>query len=73
MTTTSTPTIETFHVVGMSCQHCEMAVTAELSKLPGVSGVAVDVVAGTVTTSSEHPLDRHDVAAAIDDAGYELA
>jgi copper chaperone CopZ len=73
MTITSTPTTETFDVVGMSCRHCEMAVTAELSKLPGVSRVAVDVVAGTVTTSSERPLDRHDVAAAIDDAGYELA
>ena len=73
MTTTSTPTTETFQVIGMSCHHCEVAVTAELSKLPGVSRVDVDVAAGTVTTCSDRPLARHDVAVAIDDAGYELA
>ena len=73
MTTTSTPTSETFCVIGMSCRHCEMAITAELSKVPGLVHVAVDVAAGTVTTHSERPLDRHAVAAAIDDAGYELA
>jgi copper chaperone CopZ len=50
-----------------------MAVTAELSKVPGLVHVAVDVAAGTVTTHSERPLDRHAVAAAIDAAGYELA
>ena len=73
MTTTSAPTVETFDVIGMSCRHCEMAVGAELAKLPGVVEVAVDVAAGTVTTCSSRPLDRADVAAAIDDAGYELA
>ena len=73
MTSTSTPTTETFRVDGMSCQHCEMAVTAELSKLPDVIRICVDVAAGTVTTQSERPLDHHDVAIAIDDAGYQLA
>jgi copper chaperone CopZ len=73
MTTTSAPTTETFRVVGMSCRHCEMAVSAELSNLPGVISVAVDVAAGTATTNSERALARQDVAAAIDDAGYELA
>ncbi len=73
MTTTSAPTVETFPVIGMTCHHCELAVTAELAQLPGVDRVVVDVAAGTVTTTSDRPLPRPDVAAAIDDAGYELA
>jgi copper chaperone CopZ len=67
------PVSQKFCVIGMTCHHCEMAVTSELSKLDGVTRVVVDVAAGTVITESEHPLDRDDVAAAIDDAGYELA
>ncbi len=73
MATTSAPTVETFSVIGMTCRHCELAVSAELAKLPGVDRVVVDVAAGTVTTTSDRPLPRPDVAAAIDDAGYELA
>lgn len=61
-----------FDVAGMTCHHCEMAVSAELSKLPGVTKVDVDVAAGTACTESEWPLDRADVAAAVDRAGYEL-
>ena len=72
-TETSAVTTETFAVNGMTCRHCEMAVTAEVSKLPGVCGVVVDVAAGTVTIGSERPLDRRDVGAAVDEAGYELA
>jgi copper chaperone CopZ len=74
MTITPSPTTtQTFDVIGMSCHHCEMAVTDELSKVPGVCSVDVDVSAGTVTVASERPLDRGTVAAAIDEAGYELA
>jgi copper chaperone CopZ len=73
MATTSAPTVETFSVIGMTCRHCELAVSAELAKLPGVDRVVVDVAAGTVITTSDRPLPRPDVAAAIDDAGYQLA
>ena len=76
MHTTTAPTAtvgQKFRVVGMTCSHCEMAVTAELAKLPGVTRVAVDVAAGTVITESVAELDVDDVAAAIDEAGYELA
>jgi len=64
---------QTFCVIGMTCHHCEMAITSELSKLPAVTRVVVDVAAGTVTTESSTPLDGTDVAAAIGEAGYELA
>ena len=62
-----------FQVAGMTCHHCEMAVAAELSKLPGVTLVTVDVAAGVAVTESVETLDLSAVAAAIDDAGYELA
>ena len=62
-----------FTVTGMTCSHCERAVIAELSKLTGVTRVAVDVAAGSVVTESVDTLPIDAVAAAIDDAGYELA
>ena len=61
-----------FDIEGMTCGHCEMAVTAELSKLAGVCRVAVDAAAGTAITESIEPLDLAVVAAAIDEAGYRL-
>ena len=67
MTTTATYT-----VAGMSCEHCVNAVTSELLKLAGVSAVRVDLGRGAVEVASDHPLSPPDVAAAIDEAGYEL-
>ncbi len=63
-------------VTGMTCAHCVSAVNAELSTLPGVTAVAIDLQAGgitPVTISSESDLDPAAVAAAVDEAGYELA
>lgn len=64
--------VQTFSVIGMTCHHCEVAVNTALSRLAGVRRVVVDVTAGTAMTESEQPLDRGEVAAALDDAGYEL-
>lgn len=63
----------TYPVTGMTCEHCVRAVTTELSKIDGVSSVAVDLPAGAVTVSSAAPLDLSAVRAAIEEAGYELA
>jgi copper chaperone len=68
-------TTSTYAVTGMTCEHCVHAVTTELTALPDVTDVAVDLAAGdvsTVTVTSTRPLDAGDVAAAIDEAGYEL-
>jgi copper chaperone CopZ len=70
MTTTTLP------VNGMTCGHCVQAVTTELTALPGVSGVAVELVSGgvsTVTVTSEGPLDDDAVRAAVEEAGYDVA
>ncbi|WP_116998174.1 heavy-metal-associated domain-containing protein [Desertimonas flava] len=65
-------TVESFTVTGMTCQHCVNAVSEEVAKVAGVSKVDVDLAAGTVTVESESPVDRAAVAAAVDEAGYEL-
>ncbi|MCU1344501.1 MAG: metal-binding protein [Acidimicrobiia bacterium] len=64
---------QTFQVSGMSCDHCVRAVTAELGKLDGVQSVEVDLAAGAVTVVSSAALASEVVAAAIDEAGYELS
>jgi copper chaperone CopZ len=69
-------TTTTYSVTGMTCGHCVGSVTRELSGLPGVTEVAIDLVpdgGSTVTVSSEGPLAEDAVRAAVDEAGYELA
>ncbi|MCD0483418.1 heavy-metal-associated domain-containing protein [Streptacidiphilus sp. ASG 303] len=66
----STTTV--FTVTGMSCGHCEKSISEEVSALPGVTGVSADAKAGTVTVSSEQPVDEAALRAAVDEAGYEL-
>jgi copper chaperone len=66
-------TTTTFRVTGMTCSHCVSAVTAEVSALPDVTGVDVDLDSGRVTVTSTKPLDTSAIAAAVDEAGYELA
>ena len=62
----------TYRVTGMTCGHCEQAVSTELRALPGVTGVRVDLASGDVTVTSDQPLDAAAVRAAVDEAGYEL-
>lgn len=65
-----------YRVTGMTCGHCVAAVTEEVTALPGVTDVAIDLVAGgtsRVRVTSDHPLARSDVAEAVDEAGYRLA
>jgi copper chaperone len=62
----------TYPVTGMTCGHCANSVTAEVSRIPGVSDVAVDLAGGMVTFVSAEPVDREAVRAAVDEAGYEL-
>jgi len=63
----------TYTVTGMTCSHCVQAVTGEISALPGVADVRIDLSSGAVTVTSEAPLEDEAVRAAVDEAGYELA
>ncbi|HEX2706021.1 MAG TPA: heavy-metal-associated domain-containing protein [Candidatus Lustribacter sp.] len=69
-------TMTTLTVTGMTCGHCTSAVTQELTALPGVRDVAIDLVAGgasPVTITSDDPLDREAVVEAVAEAGYTAA
>ncbi|MEU5524069.1 heavy-metal-associated domain-containing protein [Streptomyces sp. NPDC052079] len=61
-----------YKVSGMSCGHCEGAVSGELSAIPGVSSVTAVASSGEVTVVSAAPLDEEAVRAAVEEAGYEL-
>jgi copper chaperone len=61
----------TFAVEGMSCDHCVHAITDEVSKVDGVTAVAVDLAAGAVTVTGP-ALDDAAISAAIDEAGYAV-
>jgi len=62
----------TYSVPGISCGHWRAAITAEVQKLPGVTGVQVDLDAKRVSVAGQR-LDDIAVRAAIDDAGYDIA
>ncbi|MBY6677271.1 heavy-metal-associated domain-containing protein [Rhodococcus sp. BP-316] len=66
-------TTKTVTVLGMTCQHCVAAVTEEVSALQGVTSVHVDLESGRVDVESDTPVDDAALAAAVDEAGYELA
>lgn len=64
-----------YTVRGMTCDHCVNAVTEEISAIPGVTQVVVELVANgdsDVTVTSDAALDSEEVRAAVDEAGYEL-
>ena len=58
---------------GMTCEHCEKAVRAEISAIPGVSQVDVDVASGEVSFLAEPVPDMATLRAAVEEAGYQLA
>jgi copper ion binding protein len=61
-----------YTVRGMTCGHCAASVTEEVTKIPGVTDVQVDVAAGRVTVQADQPVAADAVAAAVDEAGYEV-
>ena len=63
---------KTYTVAGMTCDHCVQAVSTEVGKLEGVADVRVDLASGQVTVTGDGFTDAQ-VAAAVDEAGYEIA
>jgi copper ion binding protein len=66
-------TTSAYQVTGMTCGHCVQAITTEIGALPGVEEVRVDLSSGSVVVASLQPLAESDVAAAVHEAGYQLA
>ncbi|MDQ0991012.1 heavy-metal-associated domain-containing protein [Streptomyces sp. V3I7] len=71
-TDTKGPVTAVYKVSGMTCGHCEGAVSGEISEIPGVSSVKAVASTGEVTVVSAGPLDEQAVRSAVDEAGFEL-
>ena len=68
-------TTTTYGVEGMTCAHCVASVIDEVGQVPDVEGVTAELVKGgisRVTVTSPVALDRALVAAAVEEAGYQL-
>ncbi|AOR36000.1 transporter [Streptomyces fodineus] len=61
-----------YNVTGMSCEHCAASIREEVSEVPGVSEVVVDLVANAVTVRGTD-LEDERLRAAIVEAGYGIA
>jgi copper chaperone len=62
----------TFSVPGMTCGHCESAIMQEVAVVAGVTGVDVDLETKDVVVTGT-ALDRDEIVAAIDEAGFDVA
>ncbi len=62
----------TYTVRGMTCDHCVGSVTAEVTKIPGVTGVDVDVAQGRLTVTSTEAVSVEAVTEAVEEAGYAV-
>ena len=62
----------TYTVPDLSCEHCEQAVRSELSRVPGVASVEVELGTKLVTVRGR-ALEDAALRAAIEEAGYEAA
>ena len=60
-------------VNGMSCEHCAKAVRTQISGLPGVTDVDVDVASGEVRISAQPVPDDAALRSAVDAVGYQMA
>jgi copper chaperone len=62
----------TYDVPDISCDHCRVAITREVSQVAGVEAVDVDIETKRVAVRGEE-LDDAALRAAIDEAGYDVA
>ena len=58
-------------IAGMTCNHCVMSVTEEVSAVPGVTAVEVDLATGRMQVQGEG-YDEGAIKAAVAEAGYEV-
>ena len=64
----------TYDVTGMTCGHCVIAVTEEISAIPGVTDVTVDLDSGSLKVGSAAAVDVARRVEAVAEAGdYTVA
>lgn len=64
-------TIDQFRVPEMSCQHCINAITKEVSGLPGVKQVQINLADKSVRIEHDGKLQSTALIKAINDAGFD--
>lgn len=64
-------TIDQFRVADISCEHCVRAITKEVSAVPGVHQVVVDLNDKSVRVEHEDSVNATVLMQAIKDAGYD--
>lgn len=62
-------TVAQYTVTGMTCSHCTNAVTEEVSAIPGVTAVDVDLDSGSLKVTSDAPVDFDRIVEAVAEAG----
>lgn len=68
-------TTQDFGVTGLTCNHCVMTVSRAAALVPGVTGVAIDLVPNgqsTLHVDSEGGIDAEALEQAVDATGYDL-
>jgi len=70
MHTNTETNVLTLVVEGMSCDHCRVAITDEVSRVSGVESVEVDLDAKRVRVGGPD-VDESAVIDAVDEAGYD--
>jgi copper chaperone len=66
-----TETVREYTVKGMTCEHCVLSVSEEVSQIAGVRDVDVELASGRLVVRGEAVSDDA-VRAAVADAGYEV-
>lgn len=59
-----------YSVPDITCDHCVAAITKEVTAVPGVDGLEVDLAAKTVAVVGG---DAAAIVSAIDEAGFDVA
>lgn len=62
-----------FTVTGMTCGHCERAITQEVTAVDGVIEAHVNRASETLTVTLERPLNDDLILVAVGEAGYSAS
>jgi copper chaperone len=67
---TDTPPQYQYVVYGMTCDHCVLSVTEEVSEVAGVERVQVDLASGRLTVAGAS-FGEDEIKSAVAEAGYD--
>jgi len=62
-----------YKVPEISCEHCVRAITNELTSVPGIEVVNIDIPTKLVTLRHSNDVSDEQIVATIAEAGYEVA